>query len=51
MAALILMSTINVGAGLRAITRVRRRRGRAWVSATGVWGLLSVILLGLLLRR
>jgi hypothetical protein len=51
MTALTLMSTINVGAGLRALSRVRRKGGRVWLPVTCVWGLLSVVLLGLLLRR
>jgi heme/copper-type cytochrome/quinol oxidase subunit 3 len=48
---LLLMSTINVGLGLRALARARRLRGRAWLWAAGVWGSLSLVLLGLLLRR
>ena len=48
---LVLMSTVNVGLGLRSLTRARRLRARLWMPAAGAWGLLSVILLGLLLRR
>lgn len=48
---LVLMSTINVATGLRALARARRLRGRPWLPAAGVWGLLAIVLLGLLLRR
>ena len=51
MTLLSLMSTINVGLGLRALARLRRPRWRQWLPAAGAWGLLSVILLALLLRR
>jgi heme/copper-type cytochrome/quinol oxidase subunit 3 len=51
MTALILMSTINVGLGLRALARARRIQGRAWLFASGAWALLALVLLGLLLRR
>jgi Kef-type K+ transport system membrane component KefB len=46
-----LMSTVNVALGLRSLSRSRRLRGRAWLLAAGVWGLLAIVLLGLLLRR
>jgi Kef-type K+ transport system membrane component KefB len=48
---LVLMSTANVGLGLQSLARARRLRGRLWVYATVSWGLLAVVLLGLLLRR
>lgn len=51
MTVLVLMSTVNVGLGLRALARLRRPRWRQWVPATGAWGILSVVLLALLLRR
>lgn len=46
-----IMSTANVGLGLRSIARARRVRGRAWLALAGSWGLLAIVLLGLLLRR
>jgi hypothetical protein len=51
MTMLSLMSTINVGLGLRALARLRRPRWRHWLPAAGAWGALSIILLALLLRR
>jgi len=51
MTVLVLMSTINVATGLRALARARRLRGRPWLPAAGIWGLLAIVLLGLLLRR
>jgi hypothetical protein len=48
MAALAVLSTLNVGLGLRAIARVRHRGRRLWLPATLVWGVLSVVLLKLL---
>ena len=45
------MSTVNVGLGLRALARARRLRGRVWPVVASAWGLLAVVLLGLLLRR
>jgi Kef-type K+ transport system membrane component KefB len=46
-----LMSTANVGLGLRSLARARRLRGRPWLAAAAAWGLLAVVLLALLLRR
>lgn len=61
-----LMSTINVALGLRSLARTRstprkgswdgplsppRLRGRAWAAIAVAWGVLAVLLLGLLLRR
>ncbi|MBC8133493.1 MAG: hypothetical protein H7X95_10980 [Deltaproteobacteria bacterium] len=55
-----LMSTVNVALGLRSVGRARRTpgtqrtqrtMGRAWFLIAGSWGLLAVVLLGLLLRR
>lgn len=51
MTLLSLMSTINVGLGLRALARLRRPRWRHWLPAAGAWGILSIVLLALLLRR
>jgi hypothetical protein len=51
MTALVLLSTFNVATGLRTLTRVRRLRRGLWPPAVGAWAVLSVVLLGLLLRR
>lgn len=48
---LLLMSTVNVGLGLRSVTRARRHPGRLWLPIAATWGALAVVLLGLLLRR
>jgi hypothetical protein len=46
-----LMSTINVALGLRLLSRARRLRGRTSVLVVWAWGVLAVLLMGLLLRR
>ena len=46
-----LMSTINVGLGLRALARARRLPAGSWAPIAAAWGGLAVALLGLLLRR
>ena len=51
MAALVVMSTFNVGLGLRTFGRVNRKVARYWLPATLAWGLLSTVLLKILLRR
>jgi hypothetical protein len=48
MAGLVVLSTFNVGLGLRTVSRVRHLRSRLWLPATLAWGLLSVVLLRLL---
>src|SRR4030095_5098630 len=48
MAMLLLLSTINVGLGLRTFSRVRRRAARFWLPATLTWGVLGAVLLLLL---
>jgi hypothetical protein len=48
MAGLVVLSTFNIGLGLRTIARVHHRGGRYWLPATLAWGLLSVVLLRLL---
>jgi hypothetical protein len=48
MAALAVLSTLNIGLGLRGIARVRHRGRRIWLPATLLWGILSVVLLRLL---
>ena len=51
MTLLSLMSTVNVALGRRALARLRRPRWRHWLPAAGAWGVLSIVLLALLLRR
>jgi hypothetical protein len=51
MALLVVLSTFNVGLGLRTFARVRRRARRFWLVATILWGLLATGLLRLLLAR
>src|SRR5262245_9269952 len=51
MTALVLLSTMNIAIGLRTLTRVRRLRRGFWPPVAGAWAVLSVVLLGLLLRR
>jgi hypothetical protein len=50
MAGLLVLSTADVGLGLRTLARVRRRPARLWIAATVAWGLLSTVLIGFLLR-
>lgn len=50
MTGLLILSTLNVGLGLRALVRVRRRAARLWIAATLAWGVLSTVLVGFLLR-
>jgi hypothetical protein len=49
MAALAILSTVNVGLGLRTFSRAYRRAARLWLPATALWGLLAVALLWILL--
>ena len=51
MTLLLLMSTINVALGLRSVARARRQQGRAAAVAAGEWGVLALVVVGLLLRR
>ena len=51
MAALVVLSTLNVGLSLRTFSRVRRRGARLWLPATIAWGVLSAALLRILLAR
>jgi hypothetical protein len=48
MAALAVLSTLNIGLGLRGIAQVRHGGRRIWLPATLAWGVLSVVLLRLL---
>jgi hypothetical protein len=51
MALLVVLSTFNVGLGLRTFARVNRRAVPVWLPATLAWGVLSAALLRILLRR
>jgi hypothetical protein len=51
MAFLIVLSTVNVGLGLRTFSRVRRREARYWPIATALWGVLAAVLVRLLIQR
>ena len=51
MALLVVLSTLNVGLGLRTFSRVRRRARRFWLVATILWGLLATGLLRILVGR
>ncbi len=48
---LLVLSTLNVGLGLRTFSRVRKRAARYWPVSTALWGLLSVVLVHFLMRR
>jgi len=48
---LLVLSTLNVGLGLRTFARVRRRAQRYWPISTALWGLLSVVLIHFLMSR
>jgi hypothetical protein len=50
MTGLLVLSTIDVGLGLRTLARLRRRTARLWIAATAAWGLLSTVVVGFLLR-
>ena len=51
MAFLLVLSTLNVGLGLRTFSRVRRRAARYWPVATALWGVLATALVRLLMQR
>lgn len=51
MAFLLVLSTLNVGLGLRTFARVRKRATRYWPVATALWGLLSTVLVRILMER
>jgi len=51
MAFLLVLSTLNVGLGLRTFSRVRRRAGRYWPIATALWGALATLLVRILMER
>jgi hypothetical protein len=48
---LLLLSTLNVGLGLRTFSRVRRWAVRYWPISTALWGVLSIVLIHFLMRR
>jgi hypothetical protein len=48
---LLVLSTVNVGLGLRTFSRVHRRSARYWPIATAAWGVLSTVLVRILMRR
>lgn len=52
MAGLLVLSTLDVGIGLRTLARVRLRRApaRVWVAATAAWGLLATALVTFLVK-
>jgi hypothetical protein len=50
MTGLLVLSTLDVGLGLRTLARLRRRAASLWIAATAAWGLLSTLVVGFLLR-
>jgi hypothetical protein len=48
---LLVLSTLNVGMGLRTFSRVRKKAAPYWPISTALWGLLSVVLIHFLMRR
>ncbi len=52
MAGLLVLSTLDVAVGLRALARLRLRRrfARLWIAGTAAWGGLAVSLIAFLLR-
>ena len=48
---LLVLSTVNVGLGLRTFSRVRRPAGRYWPLATAAWGVLATVVVRILMRR
>jgi hypothetical protein len=52
MAGLLVLSTFDVGVGLRTLARLRMRRrtSRLWAAGTAAWGLLATALVAFLLR-
>jgi len=51
MALLVVLSTFNVGLGLRTFSRARRKARRFWLVATILWGALATGLLRILVAR
>jgi hypothetical protein len=50
MAGLLVLSTLDVGVGLRTLVRLRRRATWVWVAGTAAWASLSVALIAFLLK-
>lgn len=50
MTGLLVLSTVDVGLGLRTIARVRRQPAKLWMTATAAWGVLATLLVGFLVR-
>ncbi|HXI59190.1 MAG TPA: hypothetical protein VNO55_24150 [Polyangia bacterium] len=50
MTGLLVMSTTYMAIGVRVLSRILRRGPRLWVAAAAVWGFLSTVLVGFLLR-
>ena len=50
-ALLLVLSTLNVGLGLRGFSRIRRRGTRWWLPATIVFGLSATLMLRLVAAR
>jgi hypothetical protein len=52
MSGLLVLSTLDVALGLRAVVRLRLRRRLAWlwIAGTAAWGLLALVVLAVLLR-
>jgi hypothetical protein len=48
---LLVLSTLNVGLGLRTFARVRRGAARYWPISTALWGVFSIVLIHILMRR
>jgi hypothetical protein len=53
MAGLLVLSTVDVGLGLRTLARLRLRRvpAKLWLAATAAWGLLGTAILAFLVRE
>jgi hypothetical protein len=51
MTGLFFLSTIQVASGLSTFARLGRKPRRAWLVPTVAWGLLSLLVLGYLVRR
>jgi heme/copper-type cytochrome/quinol oxidase subunit 3 len=49
MAFLLVMSTLNVGLGLRTFARVHRGVARYWLIATALWGLMATAVIRFLM--
>jgi hypothetical protein len=51
MAMLVVLSSLHIGLGLRALSRVRQFAARFWLPATLAWGLLATVMLRILTDR